>query len=40
MRKGLYFVGLFASRESGVEVISVSMLRIAQALGLPVVPEV
>jgi hypothetical protein len=39
-RNGWYFEGLLASADSGVEVIRVSRLRIAQALGFPVVPDV
>ncbi len=40
MRRGKYFLGFDMSREVGVAVTHIWWLRIAQALGLPVVPEV
>jgi hypothetical protein len=40
VRRGKYFFGLDMSREVGVAVMHIWWLRIAQALGLPVVPEV
>jgi hypothetical protein len=40
VRKGKYFLGFEMSREVGVAVTHIWWLRIAQALGLPVVPEV
>ena len=40
MRRGKYLEGLEASREVGVAVRHIRWLRIAQALGFPVVPEV
>lgn len=40
VRRGKYFFGFDMSREVGVAVTHIWWLRIAQALGLPVVPEV
>lgn len=40
MRSGKYLLGLAVSCETGVEVTQIWKLRIAQALGRPVVPLV
>lgn len=40
MRMGKYFFGFCMSCETGLAVTHIWWLRIAQAFGLPVVPEV